>query len=274
MEGSDQRYVGAGMIPIDYILAWTKVVPWRSFEQVEQDLIITAALVKIYSHPVLNKSLAFRGGTALNKLVFNPGSRYSEDIDLVQITGEPIGPTLSVLRAVMDPWLGKATCDRSRGGVTLNYKMSSDAGASLKLKIEINTREHLAVMGFREQPFSNTSLWHPGDAVIRTYCTEELLGTKLRALYQRRKGRDLYDLYKALTTLELDADAIVRCFHEYMRQADHHITRQLFIDCMELKLQNKEFRIDMQPLLPHHETTTFDPDIAYEYIRKHLLERL
>ena len=37
--------------------------------------------------------------------------------------------------------------------------------------------------------------WFTGSAELTTYHFEELLGTKLRALYQRKKGRDLYDLY-------------------------------------------------------------------------------
>ena len=76
-------------------------------EQIEQDLIITTALLKIYQHPILSEKFAFRGGTALNKLYFNPPTRYSEDIDLVQITSEPIGPMITILREIMDPWLGK-----------------------------------------------------------------------------------------------------------------------------------------------------------------------
>ncbi|MGH2469017.1 MAG: nucleotidyl transferase AbiEii/AbiGii toxin family protein [Chloroflexota bacterium] len=38
------------------------------------------------------------------------------------------------------------------------------------------------------------SPWFTGSADVPTFALEELLGTKLRALYQRRKGRDLFDL--------------------------------------------------------------------------------
>ena len=45
---------------------------------------------------------------------------------------------------------------------------------------------------------------------------EEMLGTKLRALYQRKKGRDLFDLFHALTNLDLDTSALIKCYKEYM----------------------------------------------------------
>ncbi len=79
------------MIPRDYITEWRVEAPWVQDSQVEQDLVISRALVEIFSHPLLSKSLAFRGGTALYKLHIRPAARYSEDIDLVQIEAEPAG---------------------------------------------------------------------------------------------------------------------------------------------------------------------------------------
>lgn len=74
------------MIPQAYITAWRKKVPWQEDFQVEQDLVIERALMAIYSNEYLKERLAFRGGTALHKLYLSPAARYSEDIDLVQIT--------------------------------------------------------------------------------------------------------------------------------------------------------------------------------------------
>lgn len=82
------------MIPRDYITEWRTHAPWLTDAQVEQDLVISKALVDIYSHPLLKGSLAFRGGTALYKLHIKPPARYSEDIDLVQVKVEPAGPVM------------------------------------------------------------------------------------------------------------------------------------------------------------------------------------
>jgi predicted nucleotidyltransferase component of viral defense system len=75
------------------------------------------------------------------------------------------------------------------------------------LKVETNTREHFTVSDLVKVPFKVNSSWFTGNCELTTYALEELLGTKLRALYQRKKGRDLYDLYNALSrNPELDKD--------------------------------------------------------------------
>lgn len=263
------------MIPKTFIQQWAKYVPWQEPRQIEQDLIITNSLLKIYNHPDLKTQLAFRGGTALNKLFFDPPSRYSEDIDLVQTVTEPIGATLNCLREVLDPWLGTPKREFSEGRVTLTYRALSDDGFPLKIKIEINTREHFSVLGFFDFAFTSNSNWANGTAIIRTFQLEELLGTKMRALYQRRKGRDLYDLYLALTTIkDIEPEKIVLCFKEYMKYENNFVSKEMFMGNIIKKLQNKEFRGDTLFLLPSSHNCSFDPDLAYQYVQKELLEKL
>lgn len=96
------------MIPFDYTTEWRAEAPWIGGAQVEQDLVISRALVEIFSHPALAEALALRGGTALSKLYLRPPARYSEDIDLVQTEAQPAGPMMDTLRAVMEPSLGHA----------------------------------------------------------------------------------------------------------------------------------------------------------------------
>ena len=91
------------MIPRDFITEWRAEAPWVQDFQVEQDLVISRALVEIFSHRVLREALAFRGGTALYKLHLKPAARYSEDIDLVQTKAGPAGPMMAALREVLDP---------------------------------------------------------------------------------------------------------------------------------------------------------------------------
>jgi predicted nucleotidyltransferase component of viral defense system len=67
------------MIPSMNITAWSTVAPWPAMRQIEQDLIISRALVDIFSDTMLAEELRFRGGTALNKLHFPKPLRYSED---------------------------------------------------------------------------------------------------------------------------------------------------------------------------------------------------
>ena len=106
------------MIPRDYITQWRERAPWSEDFQVEQDLVISRALVAVYSDPDLAEALAFRGGTALCKLYLTPPARCSEDIDLVQVKSGPAGPLMDRLRSTLDPWMGKAQWKQSQGRVT------------------------------------------------------------------------------------------------------------------------------------------------------------
>lgn len=89
------------MIPEFAIREWNETVPWTDSEQVEQDLLICRALTEIYKDEYLASHLAFRGGTALHKLYLSPQPRYSEDIDLVQVTAEPIKETYDHIREAL-----------------------------------------------------------------------------------------------------------------------------------------------------------------------------
>ena len=131
------------MIPAQNSVAWGNVVPWTDPRQVEQDLIISRALVEIFSDEMLREELRVRGGTALSKLHFAAPLRYSEDIDLVRASTGPIGPILDRLRAVLEPWLGRAKFDQSPVAPKLRFRVDAEdgSGVPIRLKIEINTRE-------------------------------------------------------------------------------------------------------------------------------------
>lgn len=239
------------MIPRDYVTEWRAQAPWVQDHQVEQDLIICRALVAIFTHPMLARSLAFRGGTALYKLHIKPAARYSEDIDLVQINAEPAGPAMGALRDVLDPWLGRPQWKQTDGRVTFVYRFESEDAppVRLRLKVEINAREHFAIYGLTRLPFAVTSRWFEGACHIGSYGLDELLGTKLRALYQRKKGRDLFDLAVALDRDATDPARIVAAFTEYMAHGGHRVTRAQFEQNLSAKLRDPQFNGDIGPLL-------------------------
>jgi Uncharacterized conserved protein len=131
------------MIPLAAITEWTNNVSWTDMKQVEQDLIICRALVAIYSDEFLSSRLAFRGGTAIHKLYMSPQPRYSQDIDMVQIIPEPISLTIDRLRKVLS-FLGIPSIKQKRNNNTLVFKIDSTdiPVATLRIKVEINCREH------------------------------------------------------------------------------------------------------------------------------------
>lgn len=170
------------MIPAQNIIAWSGQAPWAEQRQVEQDLIISRALVALFGDPFLAGEVRFRGGTALNKLHFPKPLRYSEDIDLVRTTGGPIRPVLDRVHDVLDPWLGQPKFDQSPVAPKLRYMIEGEDKAPIRLKIEINTREREAydpirsgsgpsrsrTLGFRALPTSRHSrtrnCWPPSCA--------------------------------------------------------------------------------------------------------------
>ena len=239
------------MIPRDYITEWRAQAPWVQDFQVEQDLVISKALIDIFTNPVLGEALAFRGGTALYKLFLKPPARYSEDIDLVQVKAEPAGDVMDALHEVLDPWLGNPRYKQTEGRVTFGYRFQSEdtPAIPLRLKVEINTREHFSVYGVQDIPFAVSSRWHSGACAIPSYGLNELLGTKLRALYQRRKGRDLFDLAIALEHPDSNAAKIIDAFKAYMDHGGHRVTRAQFEQNLAGKLQDRTFTADIGPLL-------------------------
>ncbi|MFG5379906.1 nucleotidyl transferase AbiEii/AbiGii toxin family protein [Yoonia sp. R2-816] len=239
------------MIPRDFITEWRTEAPWIDDRQVEQDLVISRALIDIFSDDLLKAQLAFRGGTALYKLFLKPPARYSEDIDLVQIEAGAAGDLMDRLHSVLDPWLGRPRYKQTEGRVTFAYRFESEETppVPLKLKVEINTREHFSVYGTELIPFEVRSRWFEGSCDIASYGLNELLGTKLRALYQRKKGRDLFDLDVALKHPDADPQQILKAFNSYMDHGGHRVTRTQLEENIAAKLNDPTFTADISPLL-------------------------
>jgi predicted nucleotidyltransferase component of viral defense system len=263
------------MIPQAYITSWRASAPWRNENMVEQDLVICRALVEIFSDQFLSDRLAFRGGTALHKLYLQPQPRYSEDIDLVQIKEEPFGPVIDRLRERLS-FLGDPVRKQKEHNNTLVFRFDSEFPPiqKLRLKVETNCREHFTVLGLKKIPFKVESSWFKGSCEITTYQFEELLGTKLRALYQRRKGRDLFDLHRAVaSTQNVNVDNLIKCYMEYMKfSVGQPPSQKQYVENMEAKMQDSEFLGDIKALIRPDEQ--YNQDAAFEIVRSVIIEKL
>jgi predicted nucleotidyltransferase component of viral defense system len=239
------------VIPRASITAWRKAAPWPDDAQVEQDLVLCRALVELFRRPAFAEQAAFRGGTALHKLFFEPPGRYSEDIDLVQRAAGPIGPLVDEMRAALDPWLGKPKWKAGPGRFTLHYRFDTTFApvVPMRVKIEINTREHFAVHGHLTQRVDVANPWFSGQVEVATFSLPELLATKMRALYQRKKGRDLFDLDLALDHPAFDAERVLTAFERYMSWGGTPVTRAQFEANLLMKLADPAFLSDVAPLL-------------------------
>lgn len=262
------------MIDVTSIQQWNEKFPWRDKAMVEQDLIISRALVAIFSDEFLASQLAFRGGTALHKLYLSPQPRYSEDIDLVQINPGPIKPIMYRLGEVLD-FLPNRVTKQKRYNNTMLFRMESEVPpvVPIRLKIEINCFEHFNELGLVKLPFKVENTWFNGECEITTYRLNELLGTKLRALYQRRKGRDLFDLYVAMSHPDVNTEAILQCYRRYITfSVAQPPTQKQFLLNMEQKIQDPEFTGDTEQLLSPE--IQYDAERAYALIEEKLLSRV
>ncbi|MCP9765666.1 nucleotidyl transferase AbiEii/AbiGii toxin family protein [Lacihabitans soyangensis] len=259
------------MIPQSYITAWRKQAPWQENYQVEQDLIIQRALIALFNDDLIKDRLAFRGGTALHKLYLAPAARYSEDIDLVQIKAEPFGEIIDRVRVQL-AFLGTPRVNQKLHNNTIVYRVLSEDDIPIKLKIEVNTREHFSVYGLQNVPVKLESDWDNGEALVPTYGLDELLATKLRALYQRKKGRDLFDLWYALKNANVDTERLVAAFKHYMHEEGNAVTQKDFMENMEKKIEDADFVGDMNGLL--RSGISYDINEAYEFVKKEILEKI
>jgi len=175
------------------------------------------------------------------------------------------------LRVVLEPWLGRAQFDQSPVAPKFRFRVDAEngSGVPIGLKIEINTREIEAFDAPAALPLQVANPWFSGNAAIPTYSREEMLATKLRALLQRDKGRDLYDLAHALEVFEgLDAGRTVEMFGRYLDLAGQAISQAQAQECMFAKLANPRFLLDTRPLLPAAQVEALTGESTAESYRR------
>ena len=261
------------MIPRAAITAWGNQRPWPNPQAIEQDLLLARLIVEIYNHPFLAAELVFRGGTCLHQVVLPSPLRYSEDLDFVRRTHTGIGPVLDALREVASGTGLRVRSTDARAEqpkMRLSAPSEGNAELALRIKIEINTHETSPAEDLVIRRFSVSNNWFTGSAPVLTFSDAEMMSTKIRALYQRKKGRDLFDLWLGLTRLGLTGEALVAAFGPY-RPAG--LTARLAIGNLQGKLEDRAFREDLIPLVGAF-PDGYDIDVAGELIASEVLEKL
>jgi predicted nucleotidyltransferase component of viral defense system len=116
------------------------------------------------------------------------------------------------------------------------------------------------------------SNWFNGTADIITYEIDELMATKLRALYQRRKGRDLFDLWYVVSQGLVNIDNMLSIFKKYCENDGTPISGKEFMQNLKLKKSHPDFQVDMHVLLPVH--LKWDFEVAYQFVIDKIISRL
>jgi predicted nucleotidyltransferase component of viral defense system len=178
---------------------------------IEKDYVLGWLLAGIANEPQLARPWVFKGGTCLRKCYYET-YRFSEDLDFTIIDGglETRGELVPIFRRIRD-WLREEsgidivvdetsfrTLQNRRGNPTVQgrvaYRGPNPPSQLPKVKLDVTSDEvlvapaELRVIGHQ---YSDAPL--PGDGVI-CYSLVELFGEKLRALAERCRPRDLYDV--------------------------------------------------------------------------------
>ena len=195
-----------------------------SDEVIEKDYVLGWLLGGIAADPVLRDQWVFKGGTALRKCYFET-YRFSEDLDFTVRPGGPEEPAdllpifqrISIwledacgMRMVVDEASFKRRKNR-RGNATtegrLAYSGPRQAPGLPKVKLDLTSDELLAEPD-AERPVSHPYSDAPSVASsVRCYSIAELLAEKLRALVERCRPRDLYDVIHLHRYPDLALDA-------------------------------------------------------------------
>jgi predicted nucleotidyltransferase component of viral defense system len=258
------------MIPYDTVTAWGVSHPWSSREQVEQDLLLSKAICDIFNNDKLASELILRGGTALNKLILDKAHRYSEDLDFVRTAPGGIGDIMKELTN-----LGKEAGYTVKTKITKYPKVywlgKAQTGIDLRLKIEINTYERSPALPIITTRHSVQSDWYASESTVRVFQNEEIAATKIRALYQRSKGRDLFDLWLLNDEVAVNREVVLDAFSSYRPDG---FTGKKAIDNLLAKLQDVSFKSDIDNLITEDVRNRYNPDDAAATVIDEYLAKL
>ncbi len=182
---------------------------------VEKDYVLGWLLAGIHTHPELTDAWVFKGGTCLKKCYFET-YRFSEDLDftlrdetsleegfLRRVLGEVVewvsdesGLSIPADQLSFDIYenpRGRLSC-QGKVGYRGPVSPTSGSGGWPKIKLDLTADEALVLPSVRR------SVYHPytdnpeGGMWINSYAYEEAFGEKIRALGERTRPRDLYDV--------------------------------------------------------------------------------
>lgn len=177
-------------------------------EVVEKDYVLGWLLAGIGGHPVLGKTWIFKGGTALKKC-FVETYRFSEDLDFTVIEDGPLTPDdlLPVLNEVLDALeqqsgialtsrtpIVKMRPDGQSAEGRIYYRGPRGAPGEARVKLDLTYNEVVVEPTVRRPIAHAYDDVLPGDASVNCYSFPEVFAEKLRALGQRTRPRDLYDI--------------------------------------------------------------------------------
>ena len=255
------------MIPKREILLRSQ--EWRLRpEVVEKDYVLGWMLAAITEHPVAGSAWVFKGGTCLKKCFFET-FRFSEDLDFSLLVDAPYDEVdvLEILRDVAETTetLSGVQCPRGGVGVKVRKNKAGDRTydgsieyrgplampTGPKIRFDITKHERTFPPFARQQVLHSYPDELPATALVQTYSLEELVAEKCRALIERTRPRDLYDVVHLGQHRkgEIDVERTRLLFHE--KCAAKGIATPSRAGIVELVDRSADLRADWGSMLAH-----------------------
>lgn len=188
---------------------------------VEKDYALGWLLAGIFANNKIADSWVFKGGTCLKKCFFET-YRFSEDLDFTlqdeshldeKFLGEvfeEIGewvyekcgiemPADSQKFDIYDNPRGRKNC---QGKISYRGPVSPTTGGWPRIKLDLTADENIVLSPVHLPIFHPYSDAPDGDITVQTYTYEEAFGEKVRALAERTRPRDLYDVINLYRNIE------------------------------------------------------------------------
>jgi len=199
------------------VRSWADEQGFADLSLAELDYRLVQVLRILYGNSFLAKRLYLKGGTAINKLYLKATPRLSVDLDFNHIGSKDqvlrergqVREEITTFLKAQDPSYD-IQVKRKYEQTTLNIRYRTLMGTPQHFKMEISHIERFPILEPVEKQFETSE----GPFGIATYQLEELTATKLRALFERFKGRDIYDLY-FVSKLEPEPTATRKLFLYY-----------------------------------------------------------
>ena len=181
---------------------------------VEKDYALGWLLAGIFANDKIVDGWVFKGGTCLKKCFFET-YRFSEDLDFTLKDESHLDETfLKEIFAEIGEWVYEQSglempADRQdfdiytnpRGNKNCEGKISyrgpvspTAAGGWPRIKLDLTADERIVLPPVRLPIFHPYSDAQDGDIIVQAYAYEEAFGEKIRALAERTRPRDLYDV--------------------------------------------------------------------------------
>jgi len=217
---------------------------------VEKDYALTWALKAIYGNPVLSDALVFKGGTCISK-VYVENYRLSEDLDFslakdkqltLEVLVKELSDSFEAVKRVGGPEMHVKRKGQLANPEYLSAKIGyvGPLGHPGQLKVEVSLTEKI-IYAVNKRRLKGEDYADVGDFSVTCYDIHEVMGEKVRAILQRGKSRDYYDVWKLMTSQKqtglelLEPTHLMRFVWEKCRLSKVEYEPELMFDDSRLK---------------------------------------